>query len=54
VTGQIFVLLRDCVIFWVRSSQWFKNVLDVEVGEIMSIILHADVGFLLNPNENKP
>ena len=40
MTGQIFVLSRDRVIFWVRfSSVVQKRFIQLEGGEIMSIIL---------------
>jgi len=48
------LIYRETALFsGFASRQWFKNVLDVEVGEIMSVSL-AGVGLLFQPNENKP
>jgi len=48
------LIYRETTLFsGFASRQWFKNVLDVEVGEIMSVSL-AGVGLLFQPNENKP
>ena len=39
MTGQILLYRETALFSGFASRQWFKNVLDVEVGEIMSIIL---------------
>ena len=54
VTGQILDLSRDgLIIFAVPFSSVVQKRLDVEVGEIMSIMNFADAGFLFQPNESK-
>ena len=52
--GTNLCLSRDRVIFSVRFSSVVQKRLDVEVGEIMSIMNFADAGFLFQPNKNKP